>query len=51
MECLGSVLTNKYAEGYSGRRYYDGTQIIDKIETLCQERPYQLWVVIKENGV
>lgn len=38
MECLGSVLTNKYAEGYSGRRYYGGTQIIDKIETLCQER-------------
>lgn len=38
MECLGSVLTNKYAEGYPGRRYYGGTKIIDKIETLCQER-------------
>ena len=30
MECLGSVLTNKYAEGYPGRRYYGGTKIIDK---------------------
>lgn len=38
MECLGSVLTNKYAEGYAGRRYYGGTVIIDKIETLCQDR-------------
>lgn len=38
MECLGSVLTNKYAEGYPGRRYYGGTKIIDKIEILCQER-------------
>ena len=38
MECLGSVLTNKYAEGYPGRRYYGGNETIDKIERLCQTR-------------
>eukprot|EP01062_Namystynia_karyoxenos_P080018 TRINITY_DN8556_c0_g9_i1.p1 TRINITY_DN8556_c0_g9~~TRINITY_DN8556_c0_g9_i1.p1 ORF type:complete len:515 (+),score=166.27 TRINITY_DN8556_c0_g9_i1:102-1547(+) len=38
LECLGSVCTNKYAEGYAGRRYYGGTDVIDKIETLCQKR-------------
>ena len=38
MECLGSVLTNKYSEGYPGKRYYGGNTIIDKIETLCQTR-------------
>jgi glycine hydroxymethyltransferase len=38
MECLGSCLTNKYSEGYSGARYYGGTEVIDKIETLCQVR-------------
>ena len=38
MECLGSCLTNKYSEGYPGQRYYGGTEVIDRIETLCQER-------------
>jgi len=38
LECLGSVATNKYAEGYVGRRYYGGTEVVDKIEKLCQER-------------
>ena len=38
MECLGSVLTNKYSEGYPGKRYYGGNQVIDEIETLCQQR-------------
>jgi glycine hydroxymethyltransferase len=37
-DCLGSCLTNKYSEGYPGRRYYGGNQIIDKVERLCQER-------------
>lgn len=37
-ECLGSCLTNKYSEGYPGARYYGGNEIIDKIETLTQER-------------
>lgn len=38
LECLGSVATNKYAEGYPGRRYYGGTEVVDKIERLCQAR-------------
>ena len=37
-ECLGSALTNKYSEGYPGKRYYGGNQHIDKIERLCQKR-------------
>ena len=35
MECLGSVLTNKYSEGNVGHRYYGGNEVIDEIETLC----------------
>ncbi|MBL6626273.1 MAG: serine hydroxymethyltransferase [Alphaproteobacteria bacterium] len=38
MEAQGSVLTNKYAEGYSGRRYYGGCEHIDVVETLAIER-------------
>ena len=38
LETVGTVLTNKYAEGYSGRRYYGGCEIIDEIETLAIER-------------
>jgi glycine hydroxymethyltransferase len=38
MDCLGSALTNKYSEGYPGKRYYGGQEMIDQIETLCQER-------------
>ena len=38
LEATGSVLTNKYSEGYTGRRYYEGQQQIDKIETLAIER-------------
>jgi glycine hydroxymethyltransferase len=38
MSALGSVLTNKYSEGRPYKRYYGGNQIIDKIETLCQNR-------------
>lgn len=38
MECLGSVLTNKYSEGYPGKRYYGGNEVIDKIENLCKKR-------------
>jgi glycine hydroxymethyltransferase len=37
-DCLGSVLTNKYSEGYPGARYYGGNQVIDRIERLCQTR-------------
>jgi glycine hydroxymethyltransferase len=38
LECLGSCLVNKYSEGSVGRRYYGGNQVIDEIETLCNER-------------
>ena len=38
MEALGSALTNKYSEGLPGARYYGGNEVIDKVETLCQER-------------
>ncbi|MFV0555690.1 MAG: serine hydroxymethyltransferase [Lactovum sp.] len=41
----GSILTNKYAEGYPGRRYYGGTEFIDKIENLAIERAKQLFKV------
>ena len=38
MECLGSVLTNKYSEGQIGARYYGGCEHIDEVEQLCKER-------------
>ncbi|KAK4532304.1 hypothetical protein CCYA_CCYA11G3161 [Cyanidiococcus yangmingshanensis] len=38
MEALGSAFTNKYSEGYPGRRYYGGNKYIDEVERLCQER-------------
>lgn len=41
LDCLGSCLTNKYSEGYPGKRYYGGNQIIDQIETLCIQRALQ----------
>jgi len=43
LAALGSELTNKYAEGYPGKRYYGGNEIIDKIETICQERALKLF--------
>ncbi|ETA81957.1 serine hydroxymethyltransferase [Youngiibacter fragilis] len=38
MEAMGTALTNKYAEGYPGKRYYGGCEIVDKVETLAIER-------------
>lgn len=38
LDCLGSILTNKYSEGLPGKRYYGGNEVIDKIENLCIER-------------
>ena len=43
LEALGSELTNKYAEGYPGKRYYGGNEIVDKIESLCIERALSLF--------
>lgn len=43
MEAMGSCLTNKYAEGYSGHRYYGGCEVIDKVEDLAIERLCQLY--------
>ena len=43
MEAQGSVFTNKYAEGYSGRRYYGGCEYMDVVETLAIERAKQLF--------
>ncbi len=43
MEACGSVLTNKYAEGYPGKRYYGGCEVVDKIEQLAIDRAKQLF--------
>jgi len=43
MEAMGSFLTNKYAEGYPGKRYYGGCQVVDEVETLAIERAKQLF--------
>ena len=52
MECLGSVLTNKYSEGQPGGRYYGGNEVIDKVENLCKKRALEAFGVSdKEWGV
>ncbi len=43
LEASGSVLTNKYSEGYAGRRYYEGQQVIDQVEQLAQSRLKELF--------
>ena len=43
MEAMGSYLTNKYAEGYPGKRYYGGCQVVDVIENLAIERTQELF--------
>jgi glycine hydroxymethyltransferase len=43
MEAMGSYLTNKYAEGLPGKRYYGGCQVVDEVETLAIERAKQLF--------
>src|SRR5476649_1127467 len=43
MEAMGSVLTNKYAEGLPGKRYYGGCEIVDKIEQLAIDRAKTLF--------
>lgn len=43
LEAMGSILTNKYAEGYPGKRYYGGCEVVDKVEDLARERMKQLF--------
>ncbi len=43
MEAMGSVFTNKYSEGYSGKRYYGGNEVVDDMETLAINRAKQLF--------
>ena len=43
MEAQGSVLTNKYAEGYPGKRYYGGCEVVDKVEDLARGRAKELF--------
>ncbi|NXY90400.1 GLYM protein, partial [Alcedo cyanopectus] len=38
LEALGSCLNNKYSEGYPGKRYYGGAEVVDQIELLCEQR-------------
>jgi len=49
LEASGSVLQNKYSEGYPGRRYYEGQQVIDKIERLARSRAERLFGVDHAN--
>lgn len=43
LEAMGSALTNKYSEGYPGKRYYGGNEVIDKVEALAINRAKQLF--------
>ena len=43
MQAMGSCLTNKYAEGLPGKRYYGGCQVVDEVENLARERVKQLF--------
>jgi glycine hydroxymethyltransferase len=49
LEATGTMLTNKYSEGYAGKRYYEGQQIIDQVETLAVERAQALFGVEHAN--
>ena len=49
MEATGSVLTNKYAEGYPGKRYYGGCEVVDKVEQLAIDRAKELFGAVYAN--
>ena len=49
MEAMGSILTNKYSEGYPGKRYYGGNQFIDEVENLARDRAKKLFGVEHAN--
>ena len=48
LECLGSILTNKYSEGRPGRRYYGGNEWIDVVEKLCEKRALEAFHISNE---
>jgi glycine hydroxymethyltransferase len=48
LQALGSVLSNKYSEGYPGARYYGGNENIDKVERLCMERALECFGLSEE---
>ena len=54
MEAMGSTLTNKYAEGLPGKRYYGGCEVVDKVEELARERAKKLfgasWVNVQPHS-
>lgn len=54
IEAMGTVLTNKYAEGYPGKRYYGGCEVVDKVESLARERAKKLfnadWVNVQPHS-
>ncbi|WJX46318.1 glycine hydroxymethyltransferase [Trifolium repens] len=50
MRAVGSIMTNKYSEGYPGARYYGGNEYIDMAETLCQKRAKKHFGWILLNG-
>lgn len=49
IQAMGSVLTNKYAEGYPGKRYYGGCEVVDQIETIAMERAREIFGVSYAN--
>src|SRR5713101_3862788 len=49
LEAMGSVFTNKYSEGYPGRRYYEGQQVVDRLEPLAVDRARQVFGVDHAN--
>src|SRR5690606_41904612 len=42
-KALSSVLMNKYAEGYPGKRYYEGNEVVDEVETLAKEKALRVF--------
>lgn len=48
LQALGSVLSNKYSEGYPGARYYGGNENIDQVELLCQKRALEAFSLDSE---
>ena len=51
LEATASILTNKYAEGYPGKRYYGGCQFVDKVEELAQSRCRELFKTESEQNI